>query len=41
MYKGPPKLTLTILEEIHGVQYDNASVTDTLEVTGLIDCKVI
>jgi len=41
MYKGPHKLTLTILEEIRGVQYDKGSVTDALEVTGVIECKVI
>ncbi len=40
MYKGTPKLSLTILEEVKAVQYDKPTITDTWDVSGCIECKV-
>ena len=39
-YRGAPKLTLTISEEVGAVQYDKPTASDTWEVSGVVDCKV-
>ncbi|XP_064403665.1 AP-5 complex subunit mu-1-like [Halichondria panicea] len=40
VYRGPPKVTLCIREEIRSVQYDKTSIADTWDLSGTLISKV-
>ncbi len=40
LYRGPPRITLILHEQIQAMQYDKQSINDTWTISGTLLCKV-
>lgn len=41
VYRGPPKVALSVHEEIQAVQYDKPGVKESVQISGMVLCKVL